>query len=130
MAQKAAGIPGRVYSHAELAMIVKYATERGVRVLPEVESPGHGAGWSLAFPDMLTSCPSAVTTAYTRPMWPLGDRVAARVASVIAEVAAIFPEPTFHLGGDEVHLPCYEVGKQPGLQLHIFIELLSHVLVG
>lgn len=88
LAQRAAGIPGRVYSHADLAAVIQYAAERGVRVLPEVEAPGHGAGWSLAFPDMLTDCrPSANSAAYTRPMWPLGSKVAGRVAAVLAEVS-------------------------------------------
>lgn len=78
-----------------------------MRVLPEVEAPGHGAGWSRAFPDMLTACPGASSASYTRPMWPLGGEVAGRVAAVVGELAPIFPEPLFHLGGDEVHLACY-----------------------
>ena len=66
MAAGASTAPGRVYTHAVIADVTAYATARGIRVVPEVESPGHGTAWEAVFPGTLTECPGATSDFYTR----------------------------------------------------------------
>jgi hypothetical protein len=66
-----------------------------------------------------------------QPMWPVGDTVVGRVAAVVAEVAGLFPEPTFHLGGDEATVRVFrqKFKLEDAIEFHAFapLEALPHV---
>lgn len=47
LSEKGAYSPKHVYSPGDLKEIVQFAKERGVRVIPEVEAPGHATSWGF-----------------------------------------------------------------------------------
>jgi len=92
------------YSGAELAGLVDAAAERGIRVVPELDVPGHVTAWLVARPDWGVA-PVAASDRFgvhdgcldvSRP------EVLAALDTLIGELAALFPDPFVHLGGDEV----------------------------
>ena len=49
--------PGQTYSPAELKEMVAYAKDRAVRVMVEVDTPGHSGSWGVGYPGVVTDCP-------------------------------------------------------------------------
>ncbi|HEY5678658.1 MAG TPA: family 20 glycosylhydrolase [Pseudomonadales bacterium] len=95
----------RHYSRRELAELINHAADRGIRVVPEIDVPGHTTCWLVARPDWGTG----VTTATRRfgvheaCLDPTSEAVYAALAELLGEVAEVFPDRHLHLGGDEVH---------------------------
>lgn len=92
---------GGYYSKAQLREIVKYASERYITVIPEIEMPGHSMEVGYAYPEVL--CRSEDGTPFTGAwdLCPGTESTFALLESVIAEVMDIFPSPMIHIGGDE-----------------------------
>jgi hexosaminidase len=100
------GSSGQYYSQDDLRHLVAYAAERGIRVLPEFDMPGHVTSWLVGYPE-LASLPGpyqvATTFGWRDPAFdPTREDVYAFVASFIDEMAPIFPDAYWHIGGDEV----------------------------
>jgi hypothetical protein len=106
LAKRTAFAPTAHYSPADLRDIVQFAASRGVRVLPEIETPGHGTCRSKAMPQLnLSTCPGVLN-----PTLPATYEF---LLTLLSEVAPIFPEPTIFLGGDEVKYKCFD--EDPGV---------------
>ncbi len=45
-----------VYAPENVTDVINYAHVRGIRVVPEMEVPGHAYSWGLAFPDIVVQC--------------------------------------------------------------------------
>jgi len=97
---------GGFYTAADVAEVLAYAAERHVRVVPEIEMPGHAVAALAAYPDLsCTGGPFAVET-----LWGIhedvfcagNDEVFTFLETVLARVASLFPDPFVHVGGDEV----------------------------
>ena len=106
-----------VFSQATLKEIISYAAARAVRIIPEVDMPGHAsAGWGQIDQDILT-CQNSW---WSNDDWPLHTAVQPNpgqldvlnnktyevTGKVYKEVADIFPDNWFHIGGDELFLNC------------------------
>ncbi len=82
------------YTPQDVRTVVAYAADRAIRVVPEIEMPGHSAAALRSYPALRCSrggdayCPSAASARFLQ--------------SVLLEVFALFPGPEVHLGGDEV----------------------------
>ena len=50
------------YTVDDLRDVVQYAKARGVRIMAEIDTPGHSASWGVGYPDIVTSCPHTVKT--------------------------------------------------------------------
>lgn len=93
------------YSSAELQQLVVHACALGIRVVPELDVPGHCTSWLTAYPEW----GSAQTEASTRfgvhkaCLDPTNPEVMQALAVLLGELAAVFPDVFQHLGGDEVH---------------------------
>jgi len=93
------------YTQEEIRDIVAYAKERHIEVIPEIELPGHGLAAIAAYPEL--SCRGDSIT--PRIIWGVEDVVMCPgkevmfhfLKDVVEEVAALFPSPLFHIGGDE-----------------------------
>ncbi len=82
------------YSQAEIRELVAYAADRGVRVVPELDVPGHSRALLRAFPQYAAGAGSTLD-----PSNPETFRCLDRL---FGEMAALFPDRCFHVGGDEV----------------------------
>lgn len=101
------GSDGRYYTQAEVREIVQYAAERGIRVIPEFDMPGHATSWVVGYPE-LASAPGPYrierSWAAGEPcMDPTRESTYAFLDAFIGEMAGLFPDKFFHVGGDEVH---------------------------
>ncbi|PYX31617.1 MAG: beta-N-acetylhexosaminidase [Acidobacteria bacterium] len=99
------GSQGQYYTQAEIREFVSYARDRGIRVVPEFEMPGHSRSIVVGYPD-LASQPGTYP-----PGRVAGDATALDVTQektykfldkLIEEMAGLFPDAYFHIGGDEV----------------------------
>ena len=93
------------YSRAELEQLVAFAADHGVRVVPELDVPGHVTAWLTAYPRLGLEGTSAtrrfgVHRAALNPIEPLVFEV---LRDLLDEVIEVFPDACIHLGGDEVH---------------------------
>ncbi|HEX8868758.1 MAG TPA: beta-N-acetylhexosaminidase [Lentzea sp.] len=101
------GIPhGGSYTRAELEGLVAHAAERGIRIMPEIEMPGHARAALAAYPDLgIAPEPLPVWTRWGISDAAFGLHALGFVREVLAEVLEIFPGEHVHLGGDECLLP-------------------------
>jgi len=76
--------------------VVKFAYDRGIRVVPEIDFPSHAGGVKQAYPEM-TGCPNEEGVLdVTHP------EAIAFAQKIYDEVATMFPDNFFHIGGDEM----------------------------
>lgn len=100
------GGPGGFYTQAEYAEIVRYAQERYITVVPEIDMPGHTNAALAAYPEL--SCGRRPPGLYTgievgfSALCVDREDTYALIDDVIRELAAITPGPYLHIGGDEV----------------------------
>ncbi|MFJ5116863.1 family 20 glycosylhydrolase [Kitasatospora sp. NPDC088548] len=101
------GTPGGFYTAADYQEIVRYAQERFLTVVPEIDLPGHSNAVLASYPE-LDCTRSARPWPYTgievgfSTVCPTGDAVFAFTGDVVAELARLTPGPYLHIGGDEV----------------------------
>ncbi|KAJ2617710.1 Glucosamine-6-phosphate isomerase (Glucosamine-6-phosphate deaminase) (GNPDA) (GlcN6P deaminase) [Coemansia sp. RSA 1365] len=102
------------YSYADVEDIIQYAKERGIRVIPEFDMPGHMFIVGETYPEIM-SCmkkqPNWDQYAAEPPSGQLNiaDPAASEFAmGVINEYAKLFTDEVFNLGGDEVNRKCWE----------------------
>jgi hexosaminidase len=101
------GSDGLFYSPAEIKEIVAYAAERGIRVYPEFDMPGHTTSWLVSHPE-LASMPGPYEIErewgiMDPALDPSKEEVYRLLDGFLGEMAALFPDPYLHVGGDEVN---------------------------
>jgi hexosaminidase len=101
------GSDGHYYTQDEMRHIVAYASDRGIRVIPEFDIPGHTTSWFPGYPE-LASAPGPYEIGrhfgvFDPAMDPTRDETYAFLDGFIGEMASLFPDPYFHVGGDEVN---------------------------
>ncbi|XP_013184113.2 beta-hexosaminidase subunit beta [Amyelois transitella] len=99
--------PLMVYSKADIQTVIEYATERGIRVVPEFDVPGHTRSWGESYPSILTKCYRDDKVVGLGPMDPTNNDTYTLLRNLIAEIQEWFPDKYFHVGGDEVDLNCW-----------------------
>jgi hexosaminidase len=102
------GSDGMFYTQEEIRDFIAYAHERGIRVMPEFDIPGHSRSWFLGYPELSSgSGPYALEgggPGYIDPvMDPTRESTYKFLEKFIAEMAKLFPDQYFHIGGDEVN---------------------------
>jgi hexosaminidase len=101
------GSDGLYYTQAEVRELIAYAHDRGIRVVPEFDMPGHSTSWFVGYPD-LASAPGPYQIErkwgiFDPAMDPTEERTYKFLDQFIGEMAALFPDRYFHIGGDEVN---------------------------
>ncbi len=103
---------GGFYTQAEYSDIVKYAADRFVTIVPEIDMPAHSNAMSVAYPEV--SCGRQPPVPYFSihvgfsALCPDSAATWALVDDVVREIAALTPGPFFHIGGDEVEVLTHE----------------------
>jgi hexosaminidase len=101
------GSDGMYYTQAEIRDILAYAADRGIRVVPEFDMPGHSTSFLAAYPE-LGSGPGPFHVVHTHDpepafvMDPTKESTYEFLDGFIGEMAELFPDEYFHVGGDEV----------------------------
>src|SRR5260221_251591 len=100
-----AGSDGLYYTQDEIREFVAYAHDRGIRVVPEFEMPGHSRSLFAGYPE-LASGPGPYTIepgGADAVMDPTREETYKFIDKFIDEMAKLFPDDYFHIGGDEVN---------------------------
>jgi hexosaminidase len=102
------GSDGMFYTQAEIREFIAYAHDRGIRVMPEFDIPGHSRSWFLGYPELSSGAgpyplEGGGVGPYIDPiMDPTRESTYKFLEKFIAEMAKLFPDAYFHIGGDEV----------------------------
>jgi hexosaminidase len=99
------GSDGLFYTQEEIRNVIEYARDRGIRVVPEFDMPGHSTSWFVGYPD-LASGPGPYQIerhwgVFDPAMDPTRDSTYEFLDKFIGEMTALFPDAYFHVGGDE-----------------------------
>jgi hexosaminidase len=101
------GSDGLFYTQEEARDIIAYARDRGIRVIPEFDMPGHTTAWFVGYPDLASgNGPYQIERKwgiFDPAMDPTRDSTYDFVDGLVGEMAALFPDAYFHIGGDEVN---------------------------
>src|SRR5271166_5910317 len=95
------------YTQDEIRGLIAYAQDRGIRIVPEFDMPGHATAWFVGYP-RLASGPGPYQIerswgVFDPAMDPTRDETYKFLDQLIGEMAALFPDAYFHIGGDEVN---------------------------
>ena len=99
---------GGYYTQEEIKEVVKYAQDRYITVIPEIEMPGHSMAVLAAYPELSTTphLPKKVAQTwgifnkFNNVLLP-SEQTFTFLEEVLTEVMALFPSPYIHIGGDE-----------------------------
>lgn len=99
------GSDGNFYTQDQIRDVLAYARERGIRVVPEFDLPGHATAWLVGHPE-LGSAPGPYTIErrpgiFEPALDPTRDEVYRFLDTFMGEMAALFPDAYLHIGGDE-----------------------------
>lgn len=89
--------PAQFYTQEQIREIVKYAADRHIDIIPEIDMPGHARAATRSYPELAVE-PGSFT--YN----PAKEEVYTFIEKVLKEVASLFPYEYIHIGGDEVSL--------------------------
>lgn len=93
------------YTQAEVREVVRYATQRGIRVVPEFDLPGHTGALLAAYPRLASN--DSIKAVPVRwgvlniALDPTREGTYTMLDSVLTEMSGLFPDKYFHIGGDE-----------------------------
>lgn len=93
---------GQFYTQAQIRDLVAYAGERGVRIVPEFDVPGHSRAIVAAYPEIGVVGKTVFAGQHDVALNPAAPATYRFLEGVFGEMAALFPGEYFHVGGDEV----------------------------
>jgi hexosaminidase len=101
------GSDGHYYTQGQIAELVAYARDRGIRIVPEIEMPGHSTSWYVGYPQ-LSSGPGPFQIerhwgVFDPTLDPTRPETYTFLDGLIGEIAELFPDEYLHVGGDEVN---------------------------
>ena len=99
----------RIYTPGDIKMVLESARLRGIRVMPEFDTPGHTLSWGKGYPSILSQCINEQgQRTNTGPLEPRFNATYDFVRTLFKEVIEVFPDDALFLGGDEVFFGCWE----------------------
>jgi hexosaminidase len=102
------GSDGMFYTQDQIRDLIAYAHDRGIRVMPEFDIPGHSRSWFIGYPELSSGAGPYTLEGggpgpYIDPiMDPTKESTYKFLEKFIAEMSKLFPDAYFHIGGDEV----------------------------
>ncbi|MEW7291500.1 beta-N-acetylhexosaminidase [Aquimarina sp. 2304DJ70-9] len=99
------GSDGQYYTHHEIREIVQYASDRGIRVMPEFDVPGHATAILTAYPELGSKDTiyqiERHAGVFDPTLDPTNEKTYQVLTDLFTEMATLFPDQYFHIGGDE-----------------------------
>ena len=103
------GSDGQFYTQQQIREVIAYANDRGIRVVPEFEMPGHSTAWLYAYPELSSGTPPAGIRAEfgiaPYAMDPTREETYQFLDRFLTEMVPLFPDAYIHIGGDETSAP-------------------------
>lgn len=106
---------GQFYTQQQVRELVSYAAARGIRVVPELDVPGHASAIGMAYPELLAWPDAMLDKTGVQPLPPerrfgvfapvldLSNAATWQfIQALVTEWRQLFPDPYLHIGGDEV----------------------------
>ena len=101
------GSDGQFYTQQEAREMIAYAAARGIRVVPEFDIPGHTTSWFVGMPELASGTgPYEIERRigiFGAAMDPTKEQLYEVLDGFLGEMAALFPDPYLHIGGDELN---------------------------
>lgn len=120
------GSDGHYFTQAQVREVLDYARDRGIRVVPEFDMPGHTQSWLVGYPELGTAPgPYEIQRhwgIFDACLDPTKETTYRFLDGFIGEMAALFPDEYFHIGGDEVN------GKAWNASEHVQAFMKQHGL--
>jgi hexosaminidase len=99
------GSDGNYFSQDQIRDIVAYADVRGIRVVPEIDIPGHTSSWFVGYPELASgNGPYNISRKYgimLPSMNPSKEETYNFLDTLFQEMITLFPDAYLHIGGDE-----------------------------
>jgi hexosaminidase len=99
LAEKGAFHPKRIYTVEDVERVIHESYLRGIRVIPEIDMPGHTNAIAKSHPEVMAQCPNPA-----EPMNPTVPETFEFVKTIYKDLNDLFPDDFVHVGGDEVEL--------------------------
>ncbi|KAI0227162.1 Beta-hexosaminidase subunit alpha [Lamellibrachia satsuma] len=117
--------PSHRYSRYDVTRIIREARLRGIRVIPEFDTPGHTRSWGKALPKLLTACwgdgpeggpyvPNYPLHGAAEVINPVEEYTYHVLKTLYEEIVQDFPDEYVHLGLDEAYHACWESNFEVG----------------
>lgn len=99
------GSDGLFYTQEQIRDVIAYARDRGIRVMPEFDLPGHATSWLVGHPE-LGSAPGPYQIErragiFEPALDPTREELYKFLETFFTEMAGLFPDEYMHIGGDE-----------------------------
>jgi len=99
---------GQYYTQRQIRAVVAYARDRGIRVVPEFDMPGHSLAFITAYPWLASKRDTTYTLGvrwggFDAVLDPTRASTYRFISRFIGEMTHLFPDPYWHIGGDEVN---------------------------
>lgn len=100
------GSDGQYYTQNQIKEVVAYANNLGIRVIPEIDVPGHASAMLTAYPELGSKDNydykiERFAGVFNPTLNPTKPEVYVFLDNLFAEVTSLFPDTYFHIGGDE-----------------------------
>jgi len=101
------GSDGNFHTQTEIREIIKYAADRGIRVMPEFDMPGHATAWLVSHPEIGSGASGQTYKIERNPgifdptLDPTNEKTYKLLEVFFKEMSALFPDAYMHIGGDE-----------------------------
>src|ERR1700674_1092909 len=120
------GSDGLYFTQDEIHELIAYARDRGIRVVPEFDMPGHSTAWFVGHPELASGKgPYEIERRwgiFDPAMDPTNEKGYKFLDDLIGEKAKLFPDHYFHIGGDEAN------GKEGDANAKIQAFMTAHGL--
>ena len=98
---------GGFYTQEEIKDIVKYAADRNINIIPEIDLPGHSKAVAVTYPEIICDIDSKHLSVQgeSNNVWCVGrEENYEMLENIISEMTTLFPSKIYHIGADEVNM--------------------------
>lgn len=93
---------GGFYTQEELKDLIRYAQDRHIEIIPEIDMPGHMMAAISAYSELSCTGEAAWGELFSVPLCPCNEAVYTFLENILEEVISLFPSRYIHIGADEV----------------------------